>query len=202
MNLFAEDGFRDPVALLQAERAEHGTMQGFLDGLQRRYSASLWLGTITRISVIVEPTDRTLGIDSELQTANAFYVGCLIGLHVVEQCTPRAIKEKVPGVQLALPPGPKRDEDALQNEHENAETIVMNGERGLDSFPALAHLIGAWEDEITSDITRQPFIRRGFGLMLYAIHEANQARIQADMERVADAGQDWDWDGALKGLTS
>jgi hypothetical protein len=198
MNLFEREGFSDPVKLLRTQRSECVDMATYLKAVERRYRRSPMLARLGSIASVIEPIDRALGKAEETPIASAFYSGALLGMHVVEQCTPKRLRAKISEVTLGVRPL-GNDEDKGQYIHEQAAVVIHDAERGLSAFPDVAQCIEDLEEEVTPDVSCQPFVRRGFGLMLFAIQQADEANARDEMQRGVETGS-LDWDAMLAGL--
>lgn len=147
---------------------------------------------------IVEPIDRTLGQDDDRSTARVFFSGALLGLHVMYQCSHPEVRAKI----LAVEVGQTSDgNDELHMFHEVAESIIEKGELGCDLAPdELVNLVESWEGQVTPLVRYQPYMRHGFGVVMYLMHEATE---QLALDQLWQADRDGvDWDAEFKDLFS
>lgn len=200
MSMFTQEGFSDPIALLTADREKYPNMDMYLMRLRRLYNLTPWLNTLFGLAVMVEPTDRSIGDVDGKPSANAFFSGALIGLHVLQQCVPERVKDSIPQVEIAMPLSEQAVDDQQHADHERAESVIAHGEQGAAATPEVTELVESWAEEVTPDITRQPYVRRGFGFVMYIAVEANRFADLATMEAEASAASDWNWDAGLQEL--
>lgn len=200
MNIFTHNGYSDPVALLTAGREKYPDMDKYLMRLRRLYHLTPWFNTLFGLAVMIEPTDRSIGDTDRGPSANAFFSGALLGLHVLQECVPDRVKDSIPKVKIAMPLSERADDDQLHADHERAESVIAHGEQGAAAVPELTELVESWAEDVTPDITRQPYVRRGFGFVMYIAVEANRITDLAAMEAEVYSAPDWNWDAGLQEL--
>lgn len=197
MSMFQGEGAKDPLDLLQSERPRHRNVEAYIGSLFRYYRSSPWMRYIMQATDIIEPIDRTLGQDDEKPSARAFFRGSLLGLHVTQQCASPEVRAKMLEIEIGKTNDDEGDE--LHMFHGVAESIIGKGEQGCDLAPdELVDLVESWEDEITPYVRYQPYVRYGFGVMVYLMHEATE---QVEIDKLWQADRDGvDWDAELSKL--
>lgn len=189
MNVFDHLGAHDPVALLEKDRKQRPDIEQYLGHLMMRYASEKWMDILTDLAYFIQPVDRVLGIDEEFMIGNAFLRGSILGLHVVTQCLPPEVKQNMPRVHLASPPDTT---DPQQARFEISASIMDAGDRGFGLYPRLSNLIESWENEIIPAPQSQIFVRRGFGVMMYAMTEAGELLAREHIAEGVRQGVDWD----------
>lgn len=163
--------------------------------------------TLEQLAGIIEPVDRTLGMDPAKPVAKAFRDGSLIGLRVAASCVDDVDQAFF---DLSLVPAPERteDDDSLEVRHSFAAMVVNLGDRGYawtgDMF---ASLLEEWEDQLVTEVRDQRFLKSGFGIPMAYLSE--RYRLNQEIERevaIADMaaqltaieeGSFDDWDALL-----
>jgi hypothetical protein len=186
----------DSVFQLVVERAKFTSMDAYLGSIVRRYRQSGALNYLHDVAAAVEPIDRALGVDRQMPAANAFFKGAMLGFHISIQSSPPKVRRKILQVVIHENSG---DDDEFQRAHDVAESIIDLGEEAYTLVPELAELIEEWEDQLSPDIRYQPFVRRGFGVLMYMMNEAYVRVAQEEIERGAQTGS-VDWDAELGSL--
>lgn len=189
--MFETGPSNNPMAVLQSERLRYPDFDTFIKNTMLRYRRSPWVEYIHEVSIVVEPTDRVLGEDKDYPAASAFFQGAVLGLLVTQECASKEIRLKMLELQVGED---NEDEDTLHRFHNLADSIIDLGEQGCAKFPELTELIESWEDEIVPDVRYQPFVRRGFGMMMHLMHTANEQVMTEELERAVRDGVDWDAD--------
>jgi hypothetical protein len=192
---FSRPGFRDPLDFLASDRLKFPLLSTYIPALDSRFRDSAIGYALSRASLIVEPTDRTLGKAARLSKGSAFYCGGLIGVRILDSCTPESVR----AAALELISLPEVD-DPLTDGDYYADQLVDNSERGLTLLPSVAEVITSWETDYTQDITIQPFFVRGAGLLLYAMHQANEVVLGSEMKQALEDPSKINWDAELLGL--
>jgi hypothetical protein len=202
MNLFEGEEFKDPLSALQSELLRYRDAGAFIQSLTVRYNTNPWLVYINQMAQLVEPIDRDLGVDPDRSAGKAFFNGAIIGFHVISLCAPEEVRKKMIDVSIVER---SDDPDPLQRRHDVSSSLIDNGEIGNANVPELAELLESLEAEITPDVRYQPFVRRGFGVMMSILGRAS-AEIAKEEERqnfetIEQAHRDGvDWDSELTRL--
>lgn len=197
MNVFEQLGAHDPVALLEKDRQRRPDIEQYVGHLMMQYESERWMNVLTGLAYFIQPVDRILGIDEELLVGNAFLQGSVLGLHVISQCLPPEVKYTMLQIHLAEPIDTT---DPEQARFEFSSSIMAVADKGFSMYPELSKIIESWEDEITPDPRNQIFVRRGFGIMMYAMTEADEQLARKSIAQAVREGVDWD--SELKMLSS
>lgn len=192
----------DIIDTLRRESLEENGLTEYPNRIARTFQRTRVARGLVRLAQIVEPVDRTLGVDATQPTARAFHVGSLIGLRVASACT-QSVDRAFAGI--ALVPGAEIDDtsDTLHIRQLIANEIIKTGDEGFDRYNHLfGTLLEDWEDVLVPEIRHQRFLRSGFGMSmayLSARHAMNPAADVAALEvQIQAAERDGiDWDALL-----
>lgn len=179
----------DAYGLLQYERSNHTDMDEYLDSIITNYGENPWIKHIKDMAFLVEPKDVIFGINPEYPAGNAFFRGALIGYRVVKSLSSPEIEKKMFQINVGID---NDDEDTNARLNLVASSILACGERGFHRARDLSTLIYEWEDELEPEVVYQPYMRKGFGLMMYLISEASELLMTEALQTSIDSGTDWD----------
>lgn len=190
MELFKEPGFKDPLTFLQTERSRQPNISSLMNSLEKRYRGSSLYDFAESIATVVEPIDRSMGVDQTYPYGLAFLSGALLGVHVVKHCTPKKVQDTVSILRYAV----TIDEtDKQQSIFNIASQLVDDSNEGMELVPEVGELIDWWGEQITPDIRHQVFVKRGFGMMICMVNNANDIVISQELELGSKNGAvDWD----------
>lgn len=196
MELFKEPGFKDPLTFLQSERGRQPNISSLMNGLEKRYRGSSLYDFAQSMATVVEPIDRSIGVDQEYPYGLAFLAGALLGVHVVKNCTPRKVQDTMSILRYGVTID---DTDEQQSIFNIASQLVDDSDEGMELVPNVADLIDQLGEQITPDIRHQVFVKRGFGMMICMASKANDLVIGEELEFGSKNGA-VDWDKAFSNL--
>jgi hypothetical protein len=189
MSIFNTEEIRDPVRVLREGRASQPSMEVYLASLKRRYMRDTWFGHISNLAIFVEPIDKELGREKGTPSAQAFFNGGLIAVEATRQSLSREINETMQNVVLVKD---TKDPDELVRIQNIADDIIDYGDVGYTLYPALAEVVDSWEDEVSPEVIYQPFVKRGFGVVMYLAYTACEIAATEEIMQADRNGVDWD----------
>lgn len=179
--------------LLRLEAHRYKGPERYLEVLAKRSSGMNLLRYFQEIAIAIEPRDRVLGADPHLETASAFFTGAVFGVRIATGFLPGQTLRNMPNVPITKL---SENEDALQAVHDTVSDILDCSERGYAAASAYHELFEEWEDVVCPDVAKQPFLKRGFGLVIYMMQEAQKAvevaELQAQYDAIPPDGANWD----------
>ncbi len=151
-----------------------------------------------RLAIIIEPTDKVLGMEATMPKANAFYNGGLIGARIVERCVPTKVRSTIMEANFGVPELTRMTHAQVQEAGDRyAGEVIAQSDRGLNDTEDVAELLGKWEPRYTPDLTVQHFFSRGAGLLLDAMQQSQELVIRGQMEQAVEQPDGINWDQAL-----
>ena len=161
---------------------------------------------------LIEPLDRVLGQDEEMPRANAFYTGELVGRYISSAAFPHVaqsemfkhiVSDEVKPLQNI---DERQDDDILQTIHENAESMLDNGQRGYAIVPeSYNNILEKIANIVDVDPVNQRSFYAGVGLIYGATSRAHETKelekFRKEVEAQGDDGHNWDLElyGLLNG---
>ncbi len=176
--------------LLRLEAVKYSSPDKYVDVLNSRFRHSSVYRLMQGAALLIEPEDRTTGVDIEISKAKAFLAGSLIGARIVHEYMPADIKHKIFEIEIG-----HIDEDLEDTEHGlhlQAVEIVDCSDRGYAMAEAYHDLLEEWEDILCPVVVDQSFYRRGFGFMVYLMKEAVRLQEEELLEQQLRDGINWD----------
>ena len=164
---------------------------------------ALHKGLIVEYAQFIDPTPKSLYKTVPIPRANAFYVGGVLALHTAYLAGGDALLDAFTRVRLPVGiPRTAEDlatlsaEDLLVLKQKQIDAILQVGTVGYEASEFAHDKLSEWEDDLVPDITEQPYLRRGFGLVMYMAHNALEICKKEDLSDLLAAvelgGINWD----------
>lgn len=184
-----EDMVQVAPNLIKLEMEKYSDVGEYCEYLVRRYSGTSLLHSLSELAQVIEPVDRTLGYDEDLPCANAFLAGSVLGMRIVREFAPVDVQIKMESILVA---NDTEDEDWFERMHQLAVSALHSAERGFQLVPDLEPLVEEWAEQAVPEVIHQPFFRRGFGMVMYMLHEAFQVYATEQLMNADRDGVNWD----------
>ena len=195
-----EDHFDSSLAsqhidTIRSELAKYDGINTYIKGLHARFARCEAGVQIEEIAHIMEPVDRTLGQDDEERGGFAFYKGGLLGLRVGREMIGHDFSRQFVSSPPMVPDVESMDTDDAERQHELSQSLWNLAEQGYDQASPFHGFMEEIEDEVAF-VRHQPYLRRGFGLVMYQVHRILKENSLKQLQRELDGSTAIDWDAA------
>lgn len=140
--------------------------------------------TLVSVANEVEPYDRVLGFDDQAPTGMTFIAGGIIAVRLADQyltaAQRQAIRRYETGIAVSFDVGDSGFAD-IQDDS-NAAHMELGAQGWRLAEPAFGDLFEAWEDDICPDVSKQMFLRNGFGYLVHIASMLHQQQLRAELE--------------------
>lgn len=200
----------DPIPIniletLRSEGQEGWGVKAYPDRLKRMFGQSGIAKGLFAVAEIVEPVDRSIGIDPTKPVAKVFRAGGLVGLRVLAACVDD-IEKATAGIALMPSPSEVDSVDDLATRQAFADAIVDIGNQAYAKVDeTFDPLFDEWEHQLVPGTYHPRVFRGGFGLPMsylftrYSLNEeaAHAADLEAMAAQAAAIGEDTNWEALL-----
>lgn len=156
--------------------------------------------TAREISMVIEPIDSNGTFDENCGAAQAFFMGMVLGARAAGLLSTEAVHN----MRLAsLPKAIISDaSDVFGFIHAQGQLFMEKGIRAYTKADHYHWLFDEYEDQLMPDVTKQNFLKSGFGLALDMTNEVSQTsdirkELSSDLHSIDSL--DWDsWEDIFK----
>ena len=173
----------------------------YLQELSEAYENTDAMTLLITTAELIQPLDRSQKTSDEPIAAVAFCRGGLIGLRLARGILGPDFAEKITECKFDV--ADVDMDDPLEAQHQVASGIADIGARGYEVAEQYQQFIEEIEDELCPDVRMLPYMRRGFGIIMYQVHKFQEERSYADsiaaLEIFArEEAADYDWGQAFE----
>lgn len=185
------------AAQLEAESQSAGQIYEYHNSLIDRYIDHHFIGDgMQSIARIIELQDRLLGNAEGAAVSISFYRGVIIGARVADMQGGELLLDSLP--KAPIPYIEETTGDVFEDTRILRGLYIEKGREVYETSRSYHPLIESWTDSLVPDVTKQVYLKCGFGMMLHMINGAERIIRYEDAER---ALENCDWDLELIKLT-
>lgn len=194
-----ENGLRQLqiAAALEAEARSSDSIYDFYNYALELYIDHPFIGGGLQVAArIIEPQDKVLGAEEGIPAAVSFYNGIILGARVADIQGGQVLLDSLTKAPIPYPADPSGD--TFEALHVAAGLFLEKGREVYETSSAYHPVIESWIDQLVPDVTKQMYLKCGFGMMLHMINGAERILRH---EQAETALEDCDWDAELMKLT-
>lgn len=182
------------------EASDPHRIEYYLQELAEAYEDTDAMTLLITAAELIQPLDRSQGGSDNLNASAAFCRGGLIGLRLAHGILGDDFSENITECKFDIVDADMSD--TLEAQHQIASGIADIGARGYEDADPYQEFIEEIEDELCPDVRMQPYMRRGFGVIMYQVNKFQETRSYAEdmaaLEIFArEQAPDYDWDKAF-----
>jgi hypothetical protein len=162
--------------------------------------------TVECAAAEIEPYDRVTGFPEPAECAQAFCDGATPAIYLAQKYLTLIERDDMAyqEIDIFCPTDEGSPEFADQQEASYFAHMEIAGKGWALAEPAFGDLFEEWEPSACPDVSKQIYLRSGFGFVIYLASQIHHKTLAKELEFLADevATEEFDWDAALAGLAS
>lgn len=192
-----QDSFAQALESVSKRLRTDGTTIPFLIEIQGTYRQHpLYAGMLKVFARIIQPEDRSLGVDESSSPARAFFIGELIALHIASLRGGEELLHTMRGAKL-ISPDTSKETDKDHASHLVAASLMDLGNDFIHGNDTSSKFLDEHENKLCPSVSHQIYLKAGFGVVS---HIAQESMTALELMKMTNEIDHVDWDAELRDL--